>query len=252
MEGPSRKRLRCKTPPLHRRQQEPVAELEDFAATEDRTARRQVYLVTLPHTNRATTAEGLPLCAPETRTKQQVLDAFRDSCADPLYVDVKSPMHGSRVDVDRVVVFAEFHTDADKEGVVHLHYHLAVRSSAKFRFLPVKRALVTRHGLASHWSCHDGYWSAVRYCFWPSPKKPDACLDKEPLCWAKEQLHPPLKDGCVQTSAVIDSRKISMLCLCQQVYRKASSDFLESMMPAACIYLCQGSVQRAYDSDSFE
>ena len=63
------------------------------------------------------------------------------------------------------------------DGQDHAHDHVAVLAAASFRFGAVKLALLQRYGLASHWSCtHTGYWSAVRYCCMPSPKKPKAAL----------------------------------------------------------------------------
>jgi len=48
--------------------------------------------------------------------------------------------------------------------------------------------------LASHWGCtHDGYWSVVRYGYFPTQKKPE--VDKTPLCWQHEGSHPALFDA---------------------------------------------------------
>eukprot|EP00973_Karenia_brevis_P009415 1271874-Karenia_brevis.AAC.1 len=58
------------------------------------------------------------------------------------------------------------------------HDHVPVKAFRQFYFMPVKRALLQRHGIASHWSCtHDGYHSALRYLVMPSPKKPSSALD---------------------------------------------------------------------------
>ena len=77
------------------------------------------------------------------------------------------------------------------------HDHAAVLASdgSSFRFAAVKKALLKRHGLASHWSCtHSGYWSAVRYCSVPSPSKPASALDENPVLWASHGQHPPLHE----------------------------------------------------------
>ncbi len=47
--------------------------------------------------------------------------------------------------------------------------------------------------MSRHWSCtHDGYWSAVRYGYAQTPKKPEATLDKNALRWQREGDHPSL------------------------------------------------------------
>ena len=80
--------------------------------------------------------------------------------------------------------------------VAYAHDHATVLALPKkqFAFLPVKKALLSRHGLASHWSCtHNGYWSAIRYVCVPSPKKPADTLDIEPVLWAVDGEHPPVE-----------------------------------------------------------
>ena len=116
-----------------------------------------------------------------------MLQAVLNACHRPVYVD---PASIARKDlsapVDKVAVFAEKHRP-DDSGTVHGHMHVAIHASAKFRFLPVKRALRLQSGLASHWSCtHGDYWSALRYCWVPSPKKPAASLDKYPELWGRD------------------------------------------------------------------
>ena len=86
-------------------------------------------------------------------------------------------------------------TQRTKGGVAHVHFHLAIKGKL-FMLLPVKRALLQRHGFASHWSdTHSGYWSAVRYGCWPSPTKPQATLDLAPLKWARLGEHPHLAEA---------------------------------------------------------
>ena len=63
--------------------------------------------------------------------------------------------------------------------------HVALKGDRSFYFAPVKRSLLQRSGLASHWSAtHDGYWSAVSYGCCASTKKPAETLDPSPLLWA--------------------------------------------------------------------
>eukprot|EP00973_Karenia_brevis_P062238 8657550-Karenia_brevis.AAC.1 len=79
-------------------------------------------------------------------------------------------------------------------------------------YLPVKRALLERHGLASHWSgTHNGYWSALRYVFFPSPRKPQSASDKHYVLWASPPgVHPPLDEACNEplTASALRARRL--------------------------------------------
>ena len=111
-----------------------------------------------------------------------------------VYVDLRSQRMGFSVTLHNVGLFREAHKETEA-GAVHLHDHAAVRGN-RFSYLPVKKALLNRHGLATHWSCrHSGYWSALRYGAWPSPpEKPNAVLDKNPLLWARIGVHRPIRE----------------------------------------------------------
>ena len=52
---------------------------------DDGAAKRQVYLVTRPHPSQERAAAGTPLRAPNTYSRQFLLDALLDSCASPIY-----------------------------------------------------------------------------------------------------------------------------------------------------------------------
>jgi len=185
------KRMRVKTKPP---KQAPVVGV-DTTKEEDETSRKQNYLVTFPHPRATVSATSVPLKAPGDFTHQELLDAYLDSYAHPIHLDsfahARAP---STVEPDRVGVFFEMH-QADELGHAFSHGHLSISATAPFRFLPVKRALLARHGLASHWSCtHIGYWSVISYLCWPSPKKPKLSLDPSPLLWALGRPHPPLEE----------------------------------------------------------
>ena len=91
-----------------------------------------------------------------------------------------------------MAVFQERHK-ATEDGEAHVHYHVALKAESSFRFAPVKKALLTKFGLASHWSCtHSGYWSPIKYCTMPSPSKPLASLDSRPVLWSQKGKHPDL------------------------------------------------------------
>jgi hypothetical protein len=97
--------------------------------------------------------------------------------------------------VDLLVVFQERHAPRPGADVGPVHYHVALKAAASFRFVPVKRVLRVKHGLASHWSTsHDGMWSAIRYGNIPSPTKPQHALDPEPLVWSRQEPLPSLFD----------------------------------------------------------
>ena len=111
-----------------------------------------------------------------------MLDAF----ANPVYTDVgNSAQHGgsSHVQPNKMAIFMEWHVDT---GSTHCHYHVAVQAAnASFKFVPVKRALLQRSGLATHWSTtHPGYWTAVSYGCRASQKKGIEKLDPRPLSWS--------------------------------------------------------------------
>ena len=205
---PPRKRLRTKTPPP-RREQLPLFGALDLADEADPKKRLSVYLVTLPHPKRATSAGGRPLVCPGSKTRQQILDMFLDCCAHPVYKDGCSIQAGEPIPVELAGVFRELHAE-DESQVAHPHDHLPVRGR-QFMFMPVKRALLERHGLASHWSrTHSGYWSAIRYLYMPSVKKPLASLDANYVLWAKPPMSHPALDECRNeptTAAAIQGRR---------------------------------------------
>ena len=162
------KRLHSKTTiAIHK--QVPLATVDDWAAEEDPLARRSAWLVTLPHPRSNTSQDGFPLRAPGVFTKLGLYEALADSCQHPDYANARSTRNGDSVSLDMVGVFFEFHQPA-QSGQIYRHRHLAILSN-QIRFLPLKRALLKRHGLASHWKPVDGYWAAFRYCWCPSPKK---------------------------------------------------------------------------------
>ena len=85
-----------------------------------------------------------------------------------VYVDLRSQRICFSVTLHNVGLFREAHRETEA-GAVHLHDHAAVRGD-KLSYLPVKKALLNRHGLATHWSCrHSGCWSALGPGARPSP-----------------------------------------------------------------------------------
>ena len=166
-------------------------------------------MVTFPQPTPGAVSDGRPLVAPGSFSKEGILARVRDAFANPAYAygwQAHAPIQLSRLGVWR-----EFHSP-DQNGLRDVHDHVPVVGVNHFRFLPVKRALLQRHGLASHWSCtHTGYWSCVRYCAVPSPKKPLGSLDPKPVLWPTTgpNKHPPLED-CTRapvSAAALDAKR---------------------------------------------
>ena len=184
-----RLRIRGKTTPPEASQTPLVGELPDYTKEENEKARKRVYLVTLPHPRQDASGDGRRLVAPETFSAEQILEIFQHCAFKPEYTDAHNIVLGSQVHLEQLAIFREFHKPT-QDGTAHAHFHIAVRAQP-FKFLPMKRALMKRHGLASHWSCtHDGYWSALRYGVLPSPSKPCSALDPKPLLWCRDGPHP--------------------------------------------------------------
>lgn len=191
--GP-RRRLCVKTK-VEKPQQKPVLAIDDWESEEKNGARRQVYLVTFPHPQADRSTCGVALVKPSKKTKRQILECLFDACKNPVYTDARSLSWKCEVHLKQAAVFQEFHAP-DAAGTAHMHYHVPVLAQPRrlFGFLPVKKALLARHGLATHWSCtHNGYWSAIRYCCVQSPKKPEGSLDTSPVLWSSDGDHPALR-----------------------------------------------------------
>lgn len=187
------RRLRAKTK-FEKPKQKPLVAIDDWAAEERDGARQQVYMVTFPHPKASHSACGRKLVAPGSLEKKQILECLLDACKNPVYSDARSLARKSEVHLKHAGIWREFH-QPDPSGEVHPHDHAPVLAQRKrqFFFLPVKKALLSRHGLATHWSCtHSGYWSAIRYVSVATPKKPEGTLDLEPELWSAVGEHPPL------------------------------------------------------------
>ena len=190
------RRLRGKTPPPPQRQQTSLPAPLALEAEAPTDGKRQAYLVTLPCPRPGSVSStGQPLVAPGSKTKAEVLACFLDACAHPDYANAWQGGH-SRVELDKAGLWREFHEERQQRDE-HDHIAALAQKGHDFRYLPVKRALLLRHGIASHWSCtHTGYWSCVRYCAMASPKKPDGAIDKAPELWSRQGAHPPVIDCC--------------------------------------------------------
>ena len=170
---------------------------EELPPEADREKGRGVYLVTLSHPTATRSACGRDLIPPERLSREDVMAQFLHSCKHPVYLDARSIQAAREVPLKYVSVFREIHKKT-ADGVPHAHYHIGVVAQRPFMFLPVKRALLNL-GLASHWSTsHDGYWSIIRYLWWPSPpNKPDGTIDKLAIKWAAPgHVHTDFDECC--------------------------------------------------------
>ena len=149
--------------------------LEDVGV-EDHGAPRDVYLVTITRYLPDAAAQGARADI-ASLTSQQVGDAVRLALDYPM-----AGAHGgrprARTDgvVDKLVAFRELHADGTP------HFHVAVKLCRAVRWSAAKATLRARYGLPSHWSgTHTQFWSAVRYGYVPTEKKPD--VDPKPYPW---------------------------------------------------------------------
>ena len=203
-----RRHTSAKGPDPNRVAQEPLPSPPELEA-EDGTSKRQVYLVTFPHPHVAADRRGVPLQAPGMLSREDILGKLLEACAAPIATSPNPQSAPHPVALSAAAVFREFHK-ADGTAQPFCHYHVAVKAETCFRFAAVKKALQEKFGLATHWSCtHTGYWSPVRYCAVPSPKKTRAVLDPCPLLWSRAGDHPPLHLCChePQTATALRAKR---------------------------------------------
>ena len=165
-------------------------------AQEERGRHKAVYLVTfLALANAFEGPANAYLRCPSRLARDDVAHCFAQACAQPVYSNAGNAARARAVILDLMVVFQEKHAPREEGQTGKTHFHVAVKAAGSFRFAPVKRALLTKFGLATHWSTsHDGVWSAVRYGTMPSPKKPRSELDTRPLVWSRHRLSISLVD----------------------------------------------------------
>ena len=131
----------------------------DPDANEDRQklAPKQVFLVTFPHPKQQRSKDGYPLKAPGSMTKSQVLDRLLSSCRSPVYLDAKNIRACPPVPLRMTGVFRELHKETDS-CPANPHDHAPLLAYRGFRPWAVKRALLRKYGLATHWSfSHDAH-----------------------------------------------------------------------------------------------
>ena len=109
---------------------------------ENPDAKKKVYLVTLPHSFRD------DLVSPESLSKREVLEKLLDAFASPTYSNAGGEARKKPVVAVKLALARESHAPG-ADGAVHKHDHIAVLADDTSRCLPVKRAPLARHGLAS-------------------------------------------------------------------------------------------------------
>ena len=161
--------------------------MPDWWVDEDDAARSFVYLITFAAlvNERTNLAQGEQLRDPSTMTREEMANAVFDAVAHPVLGPEACPARGGRprtqkITPEKLVAAREKHHTSDKH-----HGHVALKLSAKSRFMPYKLALRRRSHLASHWSTtHAQFWSAVRYLVAHSDRKP--VVDLHVLTWPPE------------------------------------------------------------------
>ena len=108
-----------------------------------RGIKRRVYLITLARVLAATLAERPHLRDPSTLTRSQVADAVRDAVDTPLAGSRGGrPSRRETTPLVTLVVFRETHED----GSFHFHVGIQLAKNCARCWVPMWRALLTRHG----------------------------------------------------------------------------------------------------------
>jgi hypothetical protein len=114
-------------------------------------------------------AGGIVLRKPAEFTREQIRDAILD------VFKVTDQGRCTPLTVKFLVVFRERHGDLE------IHFHVGVLAERNFRFNVLKKALLEKYGLASHWATsHEYYSSVVAYGYVPSLRKKQEDLDTAP------------------------------------------------------------------------
>ena len=139
-----------------------------------------VYLATVSRLLPETATAVADLVDVGTMSRAEVATAFRDAFDNPVTLPTGGrPRSREGSSVKKLVVFREQHATGE------VHYHVAILLHTMRNFMPAKLALRQRHKLAAHFSCsHTQFWSAVRYGYVGTIKKPE--VDKELFSWSAD------------------------------------------------------------------
>ena len=149
--------------------------LEELTEADD-ASKKMVYLITISRVL-SERLQGGDLRDVTTLTRQDVQECVLDAWENPVHSGRGGrPRQSDGGLVKKMVVFQESHADGAR------HFHVAVLLNSQMRFAAVKRTLLDRHHLPSHFSTtHQQWWSAVKYGCEATPKKP--VVDTDPLQW---------------------------------------------------------------------
>ena len=165
----------------------------DWMTSEDLNVQREVFLITFASVLESTALmASTPVRTLDGLTRENVRDAVLDAIGNP----IQDSSRGGRPRTQAITVICMVTVREEP-----LHFHVALKLSAKARFLPFKTALRQRSGLASHWSTsHSEKWSAIRYCTHQTDHKD---VDQQPLVWLANEGH--LADSFVAQSWLFEN-----------------------------------------------
>ena len=117
--------------------------------------RQTVYLITFARVLMQTVMGNPHLKDPSQLDRQTILRAVRNAVDYPaLGSGGGRPASRQTSPILKIVVFREKHQDGS------FHFHVGLLLSVALGFMTAKRALLSRHGLVSHWSStHSEFWS---------------------------------------------------------------------------------------------
>ena len=192
---------------------------ELLGEAENAEARQQVYLITLARVLDAMLPDGRAYADLNALDRKAiaaaVLDAFDNPV--PLVAHAAGRPRAPRGDdqpssiVTFLAVFRELHADGD------VHFHVVVKLVGAYRYKRAKQTLRDRHALPSHFSCsHTLLWSAVRYGYIETLKKPD--VDDSPWVWT------PTWSGFAKDTQTVDLFEMSQEPFRADSWRKRRED----------------------------
>ena len=111
MQPAKRLRLRSKTT-CTQTQTTVLKKGSEHAAEEVAGARKSVYLLTFPHPRQEASSDGVHLVAPETLSRETLLEKVKDCFANPTYVDIRSKGAGNSFPLYNAVVFLDIRPSA--------------------------------------------------------------------------------------------------------------------------------------------
>ena len=191
----------------------PPSALDALLAEEEvPTALQQVYLITMARVLTATLPDGSNFRDLQSVERKDIAQAVLDAFNNPMSTGAGSAggrprapaADGKTSTVSLLAVFREAHEDGAP------HFHIVVKLARTYRWKNIKRTLLERHKLPSHFSSsHRLLWSAMRYCYIETPKKPN--VDTAPWLWTP-----------AWTGFASEQTKVDLFDLSQEPYRADS------------------------------